>query len=149
MGDDALWRELIRDHQHHPHGRGLDGATGEAVSFQHNPVCGDEVTVHLAVVDQSVTRMRWVGAGCAISQASASMLAALIETEAATGGGLSRARALELVGRFRASFRAPLAEPLSEEAFGDAVALTGVARFPSRVTCAMLAWAGVEDALGR
>ena len=89
--------------------------------------------------------MTWDGAGCSISQASASMLAALIEEE----GRMPRAEASALVEGFREALRSRGEIPLDEEVFGDAAALSGVSKFTARVKCAMLAWVAFEDAAAR
>lgn len=142
-GLESLYRELILDHSRHPHGRGLaaDGA-GTATSHQHNPVCGDDITLRVRVDGDAVRDVTWEGAGCSISQASASMLSDL-------AGGISRVEASALVDGFRAALRSRGAVELDVEEYGDAAALSGVSRYTARVKCAMLAWVALEDALAR
>ena len=90
-GLDALYQELILDHSKRRAGFGLadEGTGNSATSHQRNPVCGDEITLRVRVKDDVVLDVTWEGAGCAISQASASMLAALVEED----GGMPRAQA--------------------------------------------------------
>lgn len=143
---DSLYQELILDHSKHPVGQGLaadDGAFAD--SHQKNPVCGDEVTLRVRVAGDDVTDVTWEGHGCSISQASASMLASLVQEE----GGISRAQAADLIAGFRDALRSRGKTPLDEETFGDAAALSGVSKFSARVKCAMLAWVALEDALTR
>ncbi|MFZ2487027.1 MAG: SUF system NifU family Fe-S cluster assembly protein [Anaerolineae bacterium] len=70
---DALYREAILDHYRHPRHKGhLEHA--DISHFDHNPFCGDEITLELKIVDGIVTDAAFDGRGCAISQASASMM---------------------------------------------------------------------------
>jgi nitrogen fixation NifU-like protein len=151
-GLESLYQELILDHSKRPHGKGLgDGATTDgdrtATSHQRNPICGDEITLRVRVSDDGseVTEVMWDGAGCSISQASASMLVSLLEEE----GRMPRAEASVLVEGFRDAMRSRGEVALDEEVFGDAAALSGVSKFTARVKCAMLAWVAFEDALAR
>lgn len=149
-GLDSLYQELILDHSKHPVGNPLHdvGDAAHADSHQKNPVCGDEITLRVAVDGDRITEVSWEGTGCSISQASASMLASLVEEEI-EGGGMTRADAAALIERFRESLRSRGTIPLDEETFGDAAALSGVSKFSARVKCAMLAWVALEDGLGR
>ncbi|MGN6220737.1 MAG: Fe-S cluster assembly sulfur transfer protein SufU [Microbacterium sp.] len=147
-GLESLYQELILDHSKRPHGKGLaDEAPHTASSHQRNPICGDEITLRVRVSDDGaeVTEITWDGAGCSISQASASMLVSLLEEE----GRMPRAEASALVEGFREALRSRGELPLDEEVFGDAAALSGVSKYTARVKCAMLAWVAFEDALAR
>ena len=76
-GLESLYQELILDHSKRPHGKGLGDESGRtATSHQRNPICGDEITLRVRVSDDGseVAEVTWDGAGCSISQASASML---------------------------------------------------------------------------
>lgn len=146
-GLESLYQELILDHSKRPKGKGLAEEEGRnATSHQRNPICGDEITLRVRVGDDGAVRdVTWEGAGCSISQASASMLAALVAEE----DGMPRAEASALIDGFREALRSRGEIPLDEEAFGDAAALSGVSKFTARVKCAMLAWVAFEDALAR
>jgi nitrogen fixation NifU-like protein len=163
-GLESLYQELILDHSKRPHGKVLlAAATAEATaaeaadhpadtgrvatSYQRNPICGDEITLRVRLSDDgsTVDEVTWDGAGCSISQASASMLAALIEEE----GRMPRAEASALVEGFREALRSRGEIPLDEEVYSDAAALSGVSKFTARVKCAMLAWVAFEDAAAR
>ena len=155
-GLESLYQELILDHSKRPHGKGLAAeAAAEGVahsqrvatSFQRNPICGDEITLRVRLSDDGTTvdEVTWDGAGCSISQASASMLAALIEEEER----MPRAEASALIEGFREALRPRGEIALDEEVFGDAAALSGVSKFTARVKCAMLAWVAFEDAASR
>ena len=137
-----LYQELILDHSRTPHGYGLRDAI-PAQSHQVNPTCGDEVTlqVHRAA-DGSVEAIAWEGHGCAISQASASLLAELAE-------GLTVEQLEVRIAAFREAMRSRGTIEPDEELLGDAAALGGVSKYVARVKCAMLAWVAAEDALTR
>ncbi len=138
---EQLYQEVILDHSRRPHGRGLTGGT-EASSHQINPTCGDEITfeLHLDAATGTLIDGRWEGHGCAISQASASLLSDVVPGLTAT----------ELAGRidgFRTAMRSRGELEPDEALVGDAAALAGVSRYPARVKCAMLAWVAAEAAL--
>jgi nitrogen fixation NifU-like protein len=135
----ALYQEVILAHSRDPEGRGIsDGWTHRAREV--NPLCGDEVDLAVVVEGGVIRSINWEGHGCAISQASASLLTGLLE-------GATVGDARDLVERFRTALRSRGEIGLDEEHFGDAVALGGVSRYVARVKCAMLAWVTLEKAL--
>jgi nitrogen fixation protein NifU and related proteins len=137
---EQLYREVILDHSRRPHGHGLEGGTA-AVSHQVNPTCGDEVTFELHLRDDgTIDSARWDGHGCSISQASASLLVDVVP-------GLAPQELRRRIDGFRTALRSRGAIEPDEEEVGDASALAGVARYPARVKCAMLAWVAAEAAL--
>ena len=137
MALDDIYKEVILDHYKNPRNkRELPGA--ELQCHANNPLCGDEITVFAHVEDGAVAEVTFQGAGCSISQSSASMM-----TEAVTGSGLDEARAM--AGRFRGMMAGEV-EP-DEDAFGDLVVLKGVVQYPIRIKCAVLAWDVLQDAL--
>ena len=144
-GLESLYQELILDHSKHPHGKGLRGDDSAPTSHQRNPICGDEITLRARVEDGVVKDVTWDGAGCSISQASASMLAALIEED----GGIPREQAASLIDGFRTALRSRGTVALDEETFSEAAALSGVSKYTARVKCAMLPWVALEDVLSR
>lgn len=136
----GLYQELILDHSRAPHGYGLRGEVA-AQSHQVNPTCGDEITlqVHRAA-DGTVEAIAWEGHGCAISQASASLFAELVE-------GMEIAEVRTRIETFREAMRSRGKIEPDPELLGDAAALGGVSKYVARVKCAMLAWVAAEDAL--
>ena len=137
---DDLYRDVILDHYRQPRNRGaLEAASVAAEGF--NPSCGDEIQLSILLEDDIVAALRFGGAGCSISQSSASML-----TEALAGRSLDDAR--QLSGHVQAM--------LTDDAFnldavdlGDLEALSGVARFPVRIKCGLLAWKVLDQAIAR
>jgi nitrogen fixation protein NifU and related proteins len=146
---EQLYQQIILDHSKHPHGVGLE--VGEETSHQRNPVCGDEITLALRwnAAGDRVEAVAWEGAGCSISQSSASLLATLAEESADEGSPWTTDELAALIDEFREALRSRGAIPLDEERFGDAAALSGVSRYVARVKCAMLAWVAAEDLLAR
>lgn len=133
----SLYQELILDHYRRPRNRGeLEDADVEI--HMNNPTCGDEITLRLRLAGQTIETVRFAGQGCSISLASASMMAQLLE-------GRSLAEADTLRARFRDLMHGD-AEASRDKALGDLRALSGVAKFPVRVRCAMLAWNALEEA---
>ena len=122
------------------HQRPNGASTGQ--SHQLNPVCGDEVTLRLAVADGKVAQVSWDGAGCSISMASASVLSDLAE-------GMTVAELHQVIDSFREVLRSRGKIPADPELLGDAAAFEGVARYAARVKCAMISWVAAEDALNQ
>jgi nitrogen fixation NifU-like protein len=134
---DDIYKEVILDHYKSPRNkRELAGA--ELRCTANNPLCGDEITVYAHVGDGTVEQVTFEGAGCSISQSSASMM-----TEAVSGTSVDDAR--RLAGEFRGMMAGEV-EP-DEQEFGDLVALKGVVKYPIRIKCAVLAWDVLQDAL--
>ncbi|MDA1095844.1 MAG: SUF system NifU family Fe-S cluster assembly protein [Chloroflexi bacterium] len=133
---DDLYRELILEHYRMPRNRrAVENADVDLV--QHNPVCGDEVRVTARVVNGRLEEIGFVGQGCSISQASASMM-----TQAVLGMPIAEADAS--AARFRSMVRGEIA---AEDELGDLVSMQGVARYPMRVKCAVLAWDTLQKGL--
>jgi nitrogen fixation protein NifU and related proteins len=137
MSLDDLYKEVILDHYRNPRNKSALPEAELSVT-RDNPLCGDQITILAHVEDGSVAAVAYQGTGCSISQASASML-----TEAVSGRPVRDAR--ELAARFRGMMAGEV-DP-SEEEFGDLIALKGVAKYPIRIKCAVLAWDVLQEAL--
>ncbi len=131
-----IYREIIMERSRRPRHR---GAPEHCTHRQEgvNPSCGDELTLCLQIADGSITDAVFTGQGCAISQASADLMASALK-------GLSVKAALELSAGFRAMLRG---EPYDVE-LGDLKALEGVRKLHARVKCATLPWTTLDEALG-
>lgn len=134
---DQLYRAVILDHSQHPRRRGeLDKATTQ-IELK-NPTCGDVIQVQLEITGDKITDVRFDGSGCTISMASASMM-----TDAILGKSLDEA--LMLSREFSGLVQGE--DPEHEDDLGDAMMLSGVAKFPARIKCATLSWKALEKAL--
>ncbi len=137
MALDDIYKEVILDHYKNPRNkRGM--AEAELSCSKNNPLCGDEITVFVHQEDGKIADVSFQGAGCSISQSSASMM-----TEAVDGKSLEDAKAL--AGEFRGMMAGEV-EP-DEGEFGDLIALKGVVKYPIRIKCAVLAWDVLQEAL--
>ena len=136
MSLDELYQEIILDHGQRPRNFGeLDDRTHEAEGF--NPLCGDQMRVHLVLNGDRIDDIRFSGKGCAISTASASMMTQIVK-------GKTVDEAFELFERFR---KAVTTDSDGDSDLGELGCLTGVKRFPARVKCATLAWHAMKTAI--
>ncbi|MFL5593242.1 MAG: Fe-S cluster assembly sulfur transfer protein SufU [Gemmatimonadaceae bacterium] len=134
----ALYQELILDHYRRPRNKGtLDNA--DASVEMKNPLCGDEIGVQVIFDGDNISDVRFSGRGCSISQASASMMTQLVK-------GRSTHEIDSVRKRFRDLMLGDTAAA-DDKQLGPLRALSGVARFPARVKCALLAWNALESAL--
>jgi nitrogen fixation NifU-like protein len=138
--DDALYRQQVLQHAKSPiHFRRVEQATYTVPG--HNPLCGDKLELYVSLSDTTVDDVSFQGTGCAISMASASMLAEMLS-------GAQRAQAAELVTGVNAMLASPVDTAVPEHLETLSVAaLSEVRRYPSRVRCATLAWQAMAAAL--
>ncbi|MCS7223157.1 MAG: SUF system NifU family Fe-S cluster assembly protein [Armatimonadetes bacterium] len=133
-----LYQEIILDHFKRPRNMGtVDGA--DVSEEEDNPFCGDRIGVQLKIRNGVLEQVRFSGRGCAISQASASMM-----TEKVTG--MTVQEALEFAEEFRKAMRGDKPFP-QEGQWDDLDALRGVRDFPVRIKCATLAWDVLQRSL--
>jgi nitrogen fixation NifU-like protein len=135
-----LYQEVILDHSRHPrHYGAMDGASHKAEGY--NPLCGDRVTVYLQLgADGRVVDIKFEGKGCAISQASASMMTDMLK-------GRSQADAEKLMQGFLHLVKGEDAGDLSDDDRERLDVMGGISEFPMRVKCATLAWHTYKNAV--
>jgi len=137
---EELYQAVILDHSRRPRNFGtLDNA--DVVVHGDNPSCGDEI--HLGVhfdPEGKLAEIKFSGQGCAISQASASLMTMKLK-------GKTRAEAEELGRAFHDLVTTDAT--VTAKGLGDLQLLQGVRKFPQRVKCAMLAWRAIEQALAQ
>ena len=132
-----LYQEVILDHNRRPRNfRRLEGASHHAEGY--NPLCGDRLSLTLTVENGIVIDVGFLGSGCAISKASASLM-----TDAIKGKPIEEVRTL--FERFHRMVTTPSDQAVEE--LGKLSALAGVREFPVRVKCASLAWHTLQAAL--
>ena len=134
-----LYQSLILDHNRSPRNNGeLAGAN--RVADGRNPMCGDQLRVWLKVDGDRIADVAFLGKGCAISQASASLMTTVVKGKTSAEAELMFDRFHDLVtGK-------PLDDP-ARAALGKLAAFGGVSRFPARVKCASLSWHAMRAAL--
>ncbi|MGH9257626.1 MAG: Fe-S cluster assembly sulfur transfer protein SufU [Vicinamibacterales bacterium] len=131
-----LYQEVILDHNRRPRNfRAIENGC-KAEGF--NPLCGDRITVYLNVDNGVIKDVSFLGAGCAISKASASLM-----TESVKGKTVEEVQAL--FDRFQRMVTAPAETPIDN--LGKLTVLAGVRQFPVRVKCASLAWHTLRSAV--
>ena len=143
MTDSALrelYQEVILDHSRHPRHYGtLDHASHKAEGY--NPLCGDKVTVYLKLdADGRVGDIKFEGKGCAISQASASMMTDMLK-------GRTAEEADKLMQGFLHLVKGEDASDLPEDDRERLEVMGGISEFPMRVKCATLAWHTYKNAV--
>lgn len=145
-GLEDLYREIILDHYRNPRNQGELETPPAVMAEGFNPLCGDEVTVHIHVEDGVIVDVKFGGHGCSISLASASMM-----TTVTTGKSLSEAKDMIYSFKQMMSIHEGRLEEGSEETgspmagLGDLQALQGVVKFPVRIKCATLGWNTLEQ----
>lgn len=135
---DTLYRQVIMDHYKNPRNRGeIDGDT--LTVNMNNPTCGDRIQLQMQVEDGIVKDAKFIGEGCSISLASASMMTQTIK-------GKKVEDAFQLAEIFSNMM---LGKEYDDETYdlGDIEALQGVSKFPARIKCATLAWKAMEKGL--
>jgi len=140
LGISDLYNQIIVENSRSPHHR--HAVSDATISLEGvNPSCGDDITLQLRVKDGVVQEAGFTGEGCAISQASTSLMIDLIE-------GKTVEEANQLATLFFGMIKGEVKDEDELDVLGDAVALQGVSHMPARVKCAVLAWHTLQDALG-
>ena len=134
-----LYQEVILDHNKSPRNfHAMADASRTAEGY--NPLCGDHYTLFLKLDGDRITDISFQGSGCAISKASASVMASALK-------GKTRQEAEELFGFFHKVVTGELDAGEHLEKLGKLAAFAGVSEFPARVKCASLAWHTLHAAL--
>lgn len=129
-----LYREVILDHYRTPRNKG-ELAPPATCTEGTNPLCGDEIKIFLDVTDGVVQDVRFSGHGCSISQASASMMTAIVK-----GKSLADVRAVARRFKQLMTIEEDDGTTPTDIRLGDIEALQGVVKYPVRIKCAVLGW---------
>ena len=133
---DDLYQDLILDHSKRPRNcHAMDDATRNAEGY--NPLCGDKLKLYVKMDGDIVKDVSFVGSGCAISTASASLMTESLK-------GKTREEALKLLEKFHDLLTTDT--PVTKD-LGKLVVFCGVRDYPARVKCATLAWHTLKSAL--
>ncbi len=134
-----LYQEVVLDHGKRPRNfREVEGATARAEGY--NPLCGDQLTVTMRLEDGVIRDVGFVGQGCAISRASASLMTGAVKD-------MTRAQAEHLFEQVHTLVTEGPDAVKDAEVLGKLAVLSGVSEFPTRVKCASLAWHALRAAL--
>ncbi len=136
---DDLYQEVILDHNKSPRNfRAMKDATRSADGY--NPLCGDQVRVYLSLEGDVIRDISFLGSGCAISKASASMMTSILK-------GKTEAEARSLFEKVHQMLTDEVEPPQIGGDLAKLAILSGVRKFPARVKCASLAWHTFNAAL--
>jgi len=134
-----LYQEVIIDHARRPRNfRELEGASQRVEAV--NPLCGDQLTLYIQLADGAIADIAFEGNGCAISQASASLMTMAMK-------GLQRDEAFALFARVHTMLTTESEGDAPPAEVGKLAVLSGVWEYPTRVKCATLAWQALRSAL--
>lgn len=137
----SIYSEIIMEHNNSSHNkRHLDHP--HASEKGHNPSCGDEIELELKFDGNIIEEASFLGSGCAISQASTSIMIDLIT-------GKSIEDSLELTETFLKMIKREITDEAELEQLEDAIALKNISNMPARVKCAVLAWHTLKEALNK
>ena len=131
-----LYQSVILDHNRRPRNRGKL-PTANRVAHGDNPSCGDQCTVYLRLDGDRISEISFDGAGCAISQASASLMTLAIKGKTTAEAEAAYAGVHKLVTTGK----------VDEDNMSDLAALAGVHQFPARIKCATLGWHAALNAI--
>jgi nitrogen fixation NifU-like protein len=136
---DALYQDVILDHYKNPQNKRLK-PDFDAQVHHINPSCGDEITLNLTLAGDVVESISWDGVGCSISQASVSIMSDLL-----VGKKIDEAQKIE--NEFLLLMQSKGSIAGNSDVLEDAVALSGVSKYPARIKCALLGWMAYKDAV--
>ena len=134
-----VYTELIMEHNKSGHNK-RSLAKPDKVERGHNPSCGDNISLEIKLDNNIIEDASFTGVGCAISQASTSIMIDLIK-------GRTTAEAMELVEIFLAMIKKEITDKNQLERLEDAVILQNISNMPARVKCAVLAWHTLKKAI--
>ena len=132
-----MYEEIVMDHYHNPRNTELISEPDYEVE-KNNPFCGDEIKIQISLDQNQKTIVSVSGRGCAISQASGSLMAEKIDL-------LPYKELQSNVDLFRKLIRDEILSEEELDSLGDVSALSGVRKFPVRIKCAMLSWVALEE----
>ena len=138
---DSIYNELIMEHSMNSYNKKkLKDASYEEIG--HNPNCGDEITLQLKLNGNKIEDMAFSGHGCAISQASTSIMIDTLK-------GKTVKEAQDIIKTFIGMIKRETTDEEELKKLEDAIAFRNVSNMPARVKCALLAWHTIEDMLNK
>ena len=136
-----IYNELIMEHSMNSYNKKkLEKADYSEIG--HNPNCGDEITLEIKLNGNLIEDMAFLGHGCAISQASTSIMIDTLK-------GKTINEAKDIIKTFIDMIKREETDEENLKKLEDAIAFKNVANMPARVKCALLAWHTIEDILNK
>lgn len=139
MDMNKLYTELIMEHNNSKRNK-RELLNPDVTEKGHNPSCGDEITLAIKYNGDIIEDLAFTGTGCAISQASASIMIDLLK-------GKSKKEALTLVEKFIGMIKREINNEDELLDLEDALAFQNIQNMPARVKCAVLAWHTLQEAI--
>lgn len=137
----SIYTELIMEHNKSGHNK-RHIEKPNLTEKGHNPSCGDDITLEIKFEGEIIEDLSFTGSGCAISQASTSMMIDLIK-------GKTKEEALGLVELFIGMIKKEIDDEDELEKLEDAIVLKNISNMPARVKCAVLAWHTLKQAINK
>lgn len=136
-----IYNDLIMEHSMNSYNKKkIEGAT--YCELGHNPNCGDEIEIQIKIKDDIIEDMAFTGHGCAISQASTSIMIDTLK-------GKTIEEAKEIIKTFIEMIKRETKKEEDLKILEDAIAFKNVSNMPARVKCALLAWHTIEGLLNK
>lgn len=139
MDLNSIYTQLIMAHNKSSHNRKVLESP-DVSERGHNPSCGDDITLELKIENGVIIDAAYSGVGCAISQASTSIMIDLIKDKTVE-------EALELVEKFLSMIKKEITDDEELEILEDAIAFQNISNMPARVKCAVLAWHTLKEGI--
>lgn len=137
MDLNSIYSQLIMEHNRSSHNKkALEDP--DIVERGHNPSCGDDISLELKIEDNIIVDAGFSGVGCAISQASTSIMIDLIKDRTVN-------EAIDLVDTFISMIKKEITDDEELEALEDAIVFKNISNMPARVKCAVLAWHTLKE----
>lgn len=138
---DELYNDIIMEHSMNSYNK-KKMTSADFSEIGHNPNCGDEITLEMKMNGDVIEDMAFSGHGCAISQASTSVMIDTLR-------GKTICEAKEIIRIFIEMIKRETKDEAELEKLEDAIAFKNVSNMPARVKCALLAWHTVEDIINK
>lgn len=139
MDLNSIYTQLIMEHNRSGHNKG-SLSDPDIVERGHNPSCGDDISLEVKFKDDLIDELSFNGVGCAISQASTSIMIDLIK-------GKSIEEAIHILETFIGMIKKEVTDEEELEILEDALILQNISNMPARVKCAVLAWHTLNEAI--
>lgn len=136
---EQLYNDIIMEHSMNSYNK-KELSSCDFCEMGHNPNCGDEIKLEVRLNGEKIEDMAFTGHGCAISQASTSVMIDVLK-------GKTIKEAIDIIKTFINMIKREITDEEELEKLEDAIAFKNISNMPARVKCALLAWHTMEDLL--